>query len=234
MEQERVYHIPGGGSIQLLGMFGDELTIVNSARVSFGVQKEELGKSDIRLLEYLYKNKHMSPFRHVMFRFRINAPEFVMRQMYKHVVGIETTSTHPTQLHSWNEISGRYKEINDFYEPIEWRKQSEDNKQGSYGEINQPKKATLLYNDIMNDIQKAYYRLLLLGVCKEQARIILPLTFMTQTVWTCSLQAVMNFIELRDHEHAQKEIREYAGIFKTIMKEKMPILFDIWFKQQGK
>jgi len=76
------------GFVELIESFGDELTIVNAARVSFGASKTQLDKKDQRLLKYLYKHKHMSPFRHVMFRFRIKAPEFVMRQAYKHVVGI--------------------------------------------------------------------------------------------------------------------------------------------------
>ena len=81
------------GSLELLETFGNELTIVNAARVSFGVTKDTLDQKDIKLIKYLYKHKHFSPFRHVMFRFHIKAPEFVMRQWYKHVVGAETTSS---------------------------------------------------------------------------------------------------------------------------------------------
>ena len=109
MSSNHKFSVLDKGSVELLGMFGDELTIVNAARVSFGAAKSELDKKDVRLIKYLYKHKHMSPFRHLMFRFRIKAPEFVMRQFYKHVIGCETTSSDSTKDHAWNEISGRYK-----------------------------------------------------------------------------------------------------------------------------
>jgi len=108
MSSNHKFSVLDKGSVELLGMFGDELTIVNAARVSFGAAKSELDKKDVRLIKYLYKHKHMSPFRHLMFRFRIKAPEFVMRQFYKHVIGCETTSSDSTKDHAWNEISGRY------------------------------------------------------------------------------------------------------------------------------
>ena len=97
MSSNHKFSVLDKGSVELLGMFGDELTIVNAARVSFGAAKSELDKKDIRLIKYLYKHKHMSPFRHLMFRFRIKAPEFVMRQFYKHVIGCETTSNDSTK-----------------------------------------------------------------------------------------------------------------------------------------
>ena len=121
------------GFVKLIDTFGDELTIVNAARVSFGVQKTELSKSDIGLIRYLYRHKHYSPFRHLMFRFHIKAPEVVMRQLYKHVVGIEATSDSAVKDHAWNEISGRYKPVVDYYYPTVWRKQSSDSKQASMG-----------------------------------------------------------------------------------------------------
>ena len=123
------------GYIKLLDTFGDELTIVNAARVSFGVEKFELSKKDIGLIRYLYRNKHFSPFRHLMFRFHIKAPEVVMRQLYKHVVGIEATAADPTKDHAWNEISGRYKPVQDYYYPEVWRKQSASSKQASDGVV---------------------------------------------------------------------------------------------------
>ena len=199
------------GYIDFLGQFGDELTIVNAARVSFGNYHDKLKKRDKGLLKYLYKNKHMSPFRHVILRLRIHAPEFVMRQLYKHVVGIEATSESSVKDHAWNEISGRYKEVQEFYFPKIWRKQSKDNKQASDGEIEKQKEAVEIYNDAMKKCLETYQKLLDLGVSKEQARIILPLSQYTTVIWTCSLEAVMNFIRLRDHDHAQVEIREYAN-----------------------
>ena len=108
---------------------------MNAARGSFGVEKQELSEGDIRLIRYLWKHKHFSPFRHVMFRFKIKAPEFVMRQWYKHVVGIETTSSSATKDHAWNEISGRYIPVSEYYFPEQWRCQSASSKQASAGPV---------------------------------------------------------------------------------------------------
>ena len=119
------------GFIEVVDSLGDDLTVVNSARVSFGKRKKYWDKSDERLVRYLAKHKHYSPFRRLQVQFHIKAPEFVMRQWYKHVVGIETTSNSSAKDHAWNEISGRYVEVEDFYYPSVWRKQSDDiNKQG--------------------------------------------------------------------------------------------------------
>ena len=96
------------GFIEVVDSLGNDLTVVNSARVSFGKRKKKWDKSDERLVRYLAKYKHYSPFRHLQVQFHIKAPEFVMRQWYKHVVGIETTSSSSTKDHAWNEISGRY------------------------------------------------------------------------------------------------------------------------------
>ena len=117
------------GFIEVIDTLGDDLTVVNSARVSFGKRKTKWDKGDERLVRYLAKHKHHSPFRHLQIQFHIKAPEFVMRQWYKHVVGIETTSNSSTKDHAWNEISGRYVEYDEFYQPEVYRKQSEDNKQ---------------------------------------------------------------------------------------------------------
>lgn len=219
------------GFVELIGTFGDELTIVNAARVSFGGEKSELDKKDIRLINYLFKHKHMSPFRHLMFRFRIKAPEFVMRQAYKHVVGIETTSNDSTKDHAWNEISGRYKPVTEYYIPGDWRQQSKTSKQASCGSCSEEvqQKASDIFESVTNHVQKAYQDLLDLGVAKEQARIVLPLNQYTEVIWTCSAQSILNFIELRDEPFAQWEIREYALIFRKIISETFPILSKVWF-----
>ena len=219
------------GHIELLDMFGNELTIVNAARVSFGNSKSELESKDIKLIKYLYLHKHMSPFRHLMFRFRIKAPEFVMRQAYKHVIGIEATSNDSTKDHAWNEISGRYKPVTEYYTPEIWREQSKSSKQASAGDC-QPEvqeQAREIFNRVTKEIHEAYQTLIELGIAKEQARIILPLNQYTEVIWTCSAQAILNFIQLRDEPFAQWEIREYALVFKKILQEKVPILSKIWF-----
>ena len=121
------------GYIEVVDTLGDDLTPVNAARVSFDGFSETFTDKDRKLSKFLIKHKHHSPFRHQHTMFIIKAPEFVMRQWYKHVVGIETTSSHVTKDHAWNEISGRYVPYDEFYEPTEFRKQSEDNKQASDG-----------------------------------------------------------------------------------------------------
>jgi thymidylate synthase (FAD) len=228
-----IINVLDNGFVELIDMFGDELTIVNAARVSFGNQRDELRASDLKLMKYLHQHKHFSPFRHLMFRFRIKAPEFVMRQLYKHVVGIETSSSYPTKDHAWNEISGRYKPVESYYIPYIWRCQSNDSKQASDGQLNEIDNeiACQLFNETISNNIDTYNRLLELGVAKEQARIILPLNQYTEIYWTCSAQAVFNFIELRDDEHSQHEIRVYAQALKTLIRSKIPNLYKIWFEE---
>ena len=151
-----------------------------------------------------------------------------MRQWYKHVVGIETSSSYPTKDHAWNEISGRYVPVEDFYQPERWRRQSEDNKQGSEGSVDDPHKAKEVFENFMNASQDYYQQLLDLGVGKEQARMILPLNQYTEVYWTASFQAVMNFLDLRDEKTAQWEIQEYARAIKEIMFEIFPESTKIW------
>ena len=154
-----------------------------------------------------------------------------MRQMMKHVVGIEATSDCQNQLHGFNELSGRYKPIEDFYIPEVWRKQSTSSKQASDGILSDEdnQKAIQLFDDANTAIQNCYTNLLQMGVAKEQARIILPLNMYTSVMWTMSFQALANFIELRDEPTAQYEIQLYAKIMKEMMQQKYPILYNIWF-----
>ena len=222
------------GFVKLIDTFGDELTIVNAARVSFGVQKTELSKGDIGLIRYLYRHKHYSPFRHLMFRFHIKAPEVVMRQLYKHVVGIEATSDSAVKDHAWNEISGRYKPVVDYYYPTVWRKQSSDSKQASDGTVDTETNTEIvdMFKQHMDHTIELYEALLAKGIAREQARLVLPMNQYTEVIWTCSAQALLNFIWLRDEETAQVEIQEYARAMRNMVREKFPTLHDIWFEQQ--
>jgi thymidylate synthase (FAD) len=218
------------GYIEVVDTLGDDLTPVNAARVSFGGRSDKFTEKDKRLSRFLIKHKHFSPFRHQHIMVIVKAPEFVLRQWYKHVVGIETTSTHATKDHAWNEISGRYVEVEDFYFPEVWRKQSEDNKQASEGELDelQQKRMKLAYKTYMNQVEMVYDNMISSGVAKEQARIVLPLSQYTQVWWTASFQSVMNFIELRDEPTAQVEIQEYARALKKIMLETFPETTKLW------
>ena len=218
------------GYIEVVDSLGDDLTPVNAARVSFGGRSDKFTEKDKRLSKFLIKHKHFSPFRHQHIMVIIKAPEFVLRQWYNHVVGIETTSTHATKDHAWNEISGRYVEVEDFYYPDVWRKQSEDNKQASEGELDelQQKRMSEIYKQYMRQVEMTYERMIDSGMAKEQARIVLPLSQYTQVWWTASFQSVMNFIELRDEPTAQVEIQEYARALKKIMLDVFPETTKLW------
>tara|TARA_Y100000748_G_C15443286_1_gene468063 strand:- start:468 stop:1160 length:693 start_codon:yes stop_codon:yes gene_type:complete len=216
------------GFVEVIDSLGNDLTVVNSARVSFGKRKEKFDNSDKRLVRYLAKHKHFSPFRHLQVQFHIKAPEFVMRQWYKHVVGIETTSNSSTKDHAWNEISGRYVEVEDYYIPTVFRAQSDDNKQASEGEVEDQKGTLQSWEDSIAHAKIFYDSLLRRGVAKEQARVVLPLSQYTEVYWTASFQAIMNFIELRDETTAQWEIQEYARILKELMFDVYPETTKIW------
>ena len=223
------------GFIEVVDSLGNDLTVVNSARVSFGKRKSVWSAADRRLVKYLAKYKHYSPFRHLQVQFHIKAPEFVMRQWYKHVVGIETSSNASTKDHAWNEISGRYVPVEDFYTPDVWRKQSEDNKQASEGVLDdlQQKRMTSTYNEFMRQVEMAYDRMIDAGMAKEQARIILPLNQYTEVYWTASFQAIMNFIELRNEKTSQWEIQEYAKVLLECMYGTFPKITEIWAEAHG-
>tara|TARA_R100000234_G_scaffold67270_1_gene41075 strand:- start:198 stop:902 length:705 start_codon:yes stop_codon:yes gene_type:complete len=216
------------GFIEVIDSLGNDLTVANSARVSFGKRKTEYDRSDERLVRYLAKHKHFSPFRHLVVQFHIKAPEFVMRQWYKHVVGVEATSSHSTKDHAWNEISGRYVPVEEYYFPENWRQQSEDSKQASYGSVKEQEEACEAYTKALQITKHYYEKLLGLGVAKEQARIMLPLSQYTEVYWTASFQAIVNFIELRDEPTSQWEIREYAKVLKEQMFALYPKTMQVW------
>ena len=218
------------GFIEVVDSLVSDLTVVNSARVSFGKRKEKFDKSDARLVRYLAKYKHYSPFRHLQVQFHLKAPEFVMRQWYKHVVGIETTSNSSAKDHAWNEISGRYVPVADYYNPSVWRKQSDDNKQASEGVLDdlQQKRMDDAYDDFMRKVRMTYDKMVNAGMAKEQARIILPLNQYTEVYWTASFQAIMNFIELRNEKTSQWEIQEYAKVLLDLMFDVYPETTKLW------
>ena len=153
-----------------------------------------------------------------------------MRQWYKHVVGIETTSNSSTKDHAWNEISGRYVEYDEFYQPEIYRKQSKDNKQASEGQFvdDEHNLANTNWRQAHAMSLTAYKQLIEMGMAKEQARCILPLTLYTEVYWTASFQSIMNFIELRDEKTSQIEIQEYARTMKDLMSDVYPEITKIW------
>ena len=205
------------GFVSLVDCMGSDLSVVNSARVSFGKRSDAMTKRDAKLVDYLWSHEHTTPFRHAYMTFHIKAPIFVLRQWMKHQVGC-----------SWNEMSGRYVVFDcEFYHPDVYRLQSKNNKQGSFGQISNQLEARLLYETAMTYAVRDYNRLIELGVCKEQARMVLPLSLYTECWWTCSLQAVMHFLKLREDEHAQLEIQEYARSVRSLVEPMFPVAFGL-------
>ena len=195
--------------VELLNHSGSDLMIVNVARVSYGKESEELNEKDEKLLKYLVKHKHTSPFRHPTVQYRITCPVYVERQLFKHQVGV-----------SVNSISGRYVDFSDSYSSIDiWRRQSKSSKQGSEGVIHYQESAREIEQDIINRCKAAYNQLLDIGVSKEQARTILPLNLNTTFIWTGSLLALFHLFNLRLKEDTQLETRNVANDMLKQLKE---------------
>ena len=199
----------GTGFVILEASMGSAVSIVNAARVSMGKKVEQITEPDRRLLRYLWEHEHTSPFRHVQLQFHIKAPVFVLRQWMKHQVGC-----------AWNEISGRYVTFDqEAWTPDVWRSQSPVIKQGSGADLEDGSDAAELYASAMRNSFNAYEALLALGVAKEQARLVLPLSLMSECYWTASLQAVIHFLRLRQDGHAQAEIRLFADAIRELVKQ---------------
>jgi thymidylate synthase (FAD) len=186
---------------ELLSHFGSDLTITNTARVSYGKQVDEFTEKDIKLINYLVKHGHTSPFRHCSLQFRINCPIYVERQLFKHQVGWAA-----------NSISGRYVDFSDTYSTVtEWRKQSASSKQGSEGTVENQLACKHIEQRVIDTCREAYSMLLSLGVSKEQARTVLPLNLNTTFIWTGSFQAFVHLCNLRLKPDAQQETREVVA-----------------------
>jgi thymidylate synthase (FAD) len=189
---------------ELIGHFGDDLMIVNAARVSYGKSKSEFDDKDSRLIKFLIEHGHTSPFRHPQLQFRIQCPIFVERQLFKHQVGL-----------SANSISGRYVDFSDeYWLPSKLRLQSKDSKQGSAGDLDDATNSILVekIKSLVEESKTLYAELESAGVAKEQCRVILPLCLETQFVWTGSLAAFLHLWKLRLKPDAQMETRELASM----------------------
>jgi len=191
----------------LLSYFGDDLMVVNAARVSYGKTKEKFDEKDSKLIKYLVQHKHIAPFRHPQLQFRIECPIFVERQLFKHQVGL-----------SANSISGRYVDFSDKYYKFDTlRKQSKSSKQGSEGVLDRPDLIEKINNHI--EASKVLYRELCDAEnAKEQARAILPLCLETQFIWTGSLLAYVHFWNLRLKPDTQEETRIVANEMLNLVK----------------
>jgi thymidylate synthase (FAD) len=218
-------------SVELLDVCGSDVSVVNAARVSFDKESEmeveyvddvydagnglmscrrivfKLSDKDEKLVNYLAEHGHHSPFNHCFLSFRVKAPLFVARQLVKH------------KFLPWNEVSRRYvDEEPEFFFPNGLRKKANDVKQGSSEEIFEFE----LNKEIIKYNVKCYKDLLELGVCPEQARMILPQNMMTTWIWSGTLGAFLDMLKLRLDPHTQKETREVATLIYNHVSEQFP------------
>jgi thymidylate synthase (FAD) len=204
------------GFVRLDDAMASDLSVVNSARVSFGRRKEEMDESDEGLVRFLMRDRHGTPFEHNAFRFHIRAPIFVVREWMRHRVG------------SFNEFSMRYaKATDDFYVPEADDVRSQVGKPGAYSF--EPVDAELAERTreelkaVYDQAFETYERLVEAGVARELARSAMPVGAYTEFYWTVNARALMNFVSLRAAETAQREIRRYAEAVEVFLAEKMPV-----------
>lgn len=211
MEQGHKISVLDKGHVIYLHHLGSDQTIVDSARVSY--QSPSKGpEADRKLLEYLFKNKHMSPFEQVNISFIIKMPIFVMRQFVRH------------RTFRLNEMSARYTEMwNDFYLPEKWRTQDTKNKQGSLATEDLNHEAiTMEVDNLYEQAYGLYKRLIEQGVAKEMARFVLPVANYTEIQVNIDVRNLIHFLGLRLDAHAQWEMRQYAEAMRDIAKEIFP------------
>lgn len=214
------------GYVRLTETMGNDLTVANAARVSFDKESKELSKQDERIIAFLGREGHTSPFRHTLAQFEVYAPLMVARQWWKHCVGSDHT------MDAWNESSRRYvTEEPEFYIPnsSEWRTIPEDKKQGS-GPPLSPEKGDSWTRAIENYCQAGedlFRNAMNAGIATEQARLFLPANGMyVRWRWTGSLQSIAHFINLRAAHDAQKEIQDYAKAVYDAIKDEYPTSLD--------
>ena len=207
------------GFVELVDAVGDDLTVVNSARVSFGKHKTRLAKKDKKLIKYLIEHRHTSTLEHCFVTFRVKVPLFVRSQHHRH------------RTWSYNEISRRYTDFDiEFYEPAFFRTQHESNRQASNEHI--------LIDPVLENWQleasdcvrmhheaslKFFNELIEVGVCREQARGVLPQNMYTEYYASANLNNILKFIDLRTHEGAQWEIQEMAKAMLEIITKLYPV-----------
>ena len=189
---------------------GSDLSVVNAARVSFGKTHKAMTEGDTKLIDYLAKHRHMSPFGHAFASFHVKAPIFVARQLVKH------------KFLRWNEISRRYVDDDpEFYVPDAWRGRSVDKKQGSDGVVGTD---TLVGSSEYNHHCKTFYQDLIdSDIAPEQARMVLPQSTMTEWYWSGSLDAFIDMCNLRCKEDTQLETRLVADYIRSEMIKLFPV-----------
>lgn len=215
------------GFVRYIDHMGDDKRIVEAARISY--QSPSKGdESDKKLLGYLYKNRHTSPFEMCKITLNIKMPIFIMRQYVRH------------RMQNLNEVSARYTELpNEFYIPEKWRKQDTKNKQGSINSVDWDKcdyhanlNSLLKLNN--DSCYKNYEDLLSRGVAREMARMVLPVNIYTEIYACWDLKNLLHFITLREDSHAQAEIQEYGKAVKSILQELYPWTMEAYEKYKWK
>jgi thymidylate synthase (FAD) len=215
----------GIGFIELVDFVGSDLSVVNSARVSFGKHKEELDSRDEKLIRYLINHRHTSTLEHCFVTFRVKVPLFVRSQHHRH------------RTWSYNEISRRYTDFDIcFYEPKAFRTQHKSNRQASNAEeLINPKvsfmwdesitgyDAALAMKEIHEGALYLFESMIEAGVCREQARGVLPQNMYTEYYASCNMSNLLKFIDLRTHEGAQWEIQQLANGMLDIVSELYPV-----------
>lgn len=216
----------GNGFVRLDDCMADDYSVVNAARVSFAKQSSdihnELSGKDRGLISFLMRERHGTPFEHNAFRFHVKCPIFVAREWFRHRIG------------SFNEFSARYSEVpREFHLPQIEHLRTQVGKPGSYsfeplGNHDDAVHILRVMNSTASIAFDAYDELIAMGVAKEVARMVLPVSMMTQFYWTVNARSLMNFLSLRIDSNAQMEIREYAKAVDTLFSAQMPVTYQAW------
>jgi len=212
--------------VTLINSMGTDQTVVDAARVSFAKTADNYTEAqNEKLIQYLARHNHWTPFGHAQATFHIEAPIFVARQLVKHQVGLV-----------WNEVSRRYVDDKPrFFSPSSWRPRSQDKKQGSdkHDIIPDMRQAWKVYESAIHNISKTYGILLEMGVAPEQARMILPQSMMTEWYWTGSLAAWSRVCRLRVSDDAQAETERIALDISREMKQLFPVSWTALEENNG-
>lgn len=228
---DKIIKVLDKGYVRLIDVLGNDLAVANAARVSYDKESKEMSERDAKLINFLWKENHTSPFRHAAVTFEVYAPLMVARQWWKYAVA----SSHIDDQNGWNESSRRYiTEKEEFYipEPDQWRSKPENSKQGSGEPISEidGKEFTDLLKYFVETSEYAYKKALDLNIAPEQARLFLPAYGMyVRWRWTISLHGILNFLAQRLEHDAQYEIRDYAVAVRDLIKDYFPYTYNIVF-----
>jgi thymidylate synthase (FAD) len=221
------------GYVKLIDNMGSDLSFVNAARASFAKESDVMDSKDERLLKFLIKENHMSPFRHAFLSFEFKAPLMVARQHWKYVVGSDHT------MDSWNESSRRYvTQEPEFYIPgsQDWRSMPENKKQGSGPNLcsEDGSKWTAALFSLVDHGEKLYNQAMEAGIAAEQARLFLPAYGMYVNYrWSCSFQSVILFLQQRLEEDSQYEIQLYAQAVQELIKDLYPVTINLFLGEDN-